>query len=68
MMAVINECCAGLNELIPALEAELTPDEFNRIKREIGRMMNTIDSSLSAKIAFVYSDQAPVAVPIAHPL
>jgi hypothetical protein len=68
MMAVINGCCAGLNELLPVLQTELSSDEFKRMKREIGRVMNTLDSSLSAKIAFDYPDLAPVAVPIAHRL
>jgi hypothetical protein len=68
MMTVINGCCAGLSDLLPALEAELSPDEFMRMKREIGRVMGTLDSSLSAKIAFDYPDLASVAVPIAHKL
>jgi hypothetical protein len=68
MMTVINECCGRLNSLLPTLEVELSAEEFGRMKREIARVMNTLDSSLSAKIAFEYPDLAPVAVPIAHKL
>jgi hypothetical protein len=68
MMAVIDGCCTGLNELLPVLQTELSSDEFKRMKREVGRVMNTLNSSLTAKIAFGYPDLAPAAVPIAHPL
>ena len=68
MMAVIDGCCSGLNSLLPALEAELSSDEFKRIKREIARVINVMDSSVAAKIAFEYPDLAPTAIPIAHKL
>ena len=68
MMTVIEECGAGLFALLPALEAELSPDEFGRIKREIARVITVMDSSISAKIAAEYPELALEAVPIAHKL
>lgn len=68
LMKVIEECGTGLMGVLPALEAELTPDEFGKIKREIARIIITMDSAISAKIAAEYPDLAPEAVPIAHKL
>jgi hypothetical protein len=68
VMKVIEECGAGLFAVLPALEAELTPDEFKRIKREVARVISVMDESISAKIAAEYPDLAPEAVPIAHKL
>jgi hypothetical protein len=39
---------------------------LKRFKREIAPVMNVMDSSVSAKIAFEYPDLALTAVPIAH--
>jgi hypothetical protein len=68
LMKVIEECGRGLFAVLPALESELSPDEFKRIKREIARVISTMDQSISAKIAAEYPDLAPEAVPIAHKL
>lgn len=68
LMKVIEACGTGLFGALPALEAELSPDEFGRIKREIARVITVMDSSISAKIAAEYPDLAPEAVPIAHKL
>ena len=68
LMKIIEECGVGLFGVLPALEAELSPDEFKRIKREIGRVISVMDESISAKIAAEYPDLAPEAVPIAHKL
>jgi hypothetical protein len=53
---------------LPALEAELSEEEFRRIKREIGRVISVMDESISAKIAAEYPDLAPEALPIVHKL
>ncbi len=68
LMNVIETCGKGLFAALPALEAELSADEFKRIKREIARVISTMDQSISAKIASEYPDLAPEAVPIAHKL
>jgi hypothetical protein len=68
LMRVIEDCGKGLFALLPELEAELSPDEFKRVKREIARVVTTMDESLSAKVAAEYPDLAPEAVPIAHKL
>lgn len=68
MMQVIVRCGNELVGFLPALEKELSPEEFKRIKREIGRVISTMDDSISAKIAFDYPELAPEAVPIAHKL
>jgi hypothetical protein len=68
LMHVIEECGKGLFALLPTLESELTPEEFERIKREIGRVITTMDAALSAKVAAEYPDLAREAVPIAHKL
>ena len=68
LMDVIEGCGKGLVRLLPALESELTPDEFKKIKREIGRVISVMDESLSAKVAAEYPDLAPEAFPIAHKL
>jgi len=68
LMRVIEGCGKGLFALLPELEAELSPDEFKRVKREIARVVTTMDESLSAKVAAEYPDLAPEAVPIAHKL
>lgn len=68
MMRVIEDCGKGLFALLPELEAELSPDEFKRVKREIARVITTMDESLSAKVAAEFPDLAPEAVPIAHKL
>lgn len=68
LMCVIEDCGRGLFALLPELEAELSPDEFKRVKREIARVVTTMDESLSAKVAAEYPDLAPEAVPIAHKL
>lgn len=49
-------------------EAELTPDEFRRIKREIGRAISVTDEPISAKVAADYPELAPEAIPIAPKL
>lgn len=68
LMSVIEGCGKGLFAVLPALEAELSADEFKRIKREIARVISVMDESISAKIAAEYPDLAPEAVPIAHKL
>ncbi len=68
LMRVIEDCGKGLFALLPELEAELSPDEFKRVKREIARVVTTMDESLSSKVAAEYPDLAPEAVPIAHKL
>jgi hypothetical protein len=68
IMNTIDACCRGLFSVLPKLETELSPEEFSRIKREIGRVIGVIDSSISAKIAAEYPDLAPTAVPTAHKL
>jgi len=68
MMVVIDTCGKGLCAVLPSLEAELSPEEFQRIKREVARVINTMDQAISAKIAAEYPDLAPEAVPIAHKL
>jgi hypothetical protein len=64
----IDACGSGLFSVLPKLEAELSPEEFSRIKREFGRVIGVMDSSISAKIAAEYPDLAPTAVPTAHKL
>jgi hypothetical protein len=64
LMQVVVTCGNGLFALLPKLESELTPDEFSRIRREIGRVISTMDTALSAKVADQYPDLAPEAVPI----
>jgi hypothetical protein len=66
VMNVVESCGAGLFAELPALEVELTPDEFKRMKREIAWVIAVMDASISGKIAAVYPDRAPEAVPIAH--
>jgi hypothetical protein len=68
LIDVIQGCGKGLVRLLPALESELSPDEFKRIKREIGRVISVMDESLSAKVAAEYPDLVPEAVPIARKL
>ena len=68
LIEVIERCGKDLFSFLPALEKELTPDEFKRIKREIARVITTMDSSISAKVAAEYPDLAPEAAPIAHKL
>lgn len=67
-MSVIEGCGKGLFAILPALEAELSPDELKTIKREISRVISVMDQSISAKIAAQYPDLAPEAAPIAHKL
>jgi hypothetical protein len=62
-MRVIEDCGKGLFALLPKLAAELSPDEFKRVKREIARVVTTMDESLSAKVAAEYPELAPEAVP-----
>jgi hypothetical protein len=57
LMKVIKQCGDGLSD-----------DEFQKIKREIGRVIAVMDSSISAKIAAEYPELAPEALPIAHKL
>ena len=68
LMSVIEGCGKELFAVLPALESELSPDEFKGIKREIARVISIMDSSISAKVAAEYPDLAPEAVPIAHKL
>jgi hypothetical protein len=68
LMGVIERCGKDLFTFLPMLEQELAPEEFKKIKREIGRVIATMDSSISAKIAAEYPDLAPEAVPIAQKL
>jgi hypothetical protein len=68
LMSVIEQCGKGLFAVLPSLEAELSPDEFKKIKREIARVITTMDETVSAKVAAEYPDLAPEAVPIAHKL
>ena len=68
LMTIVVECGNSLISTLPVLEQELTPEEFKRIKREIGRVIGCMDDSISAKIAAEYPDLAPEAVPIAHKL
>ena len=66
IMSHIVKSGNGLISLLPELEQELTEQEFKVIKREIGRIIGTMDSALSAKVAHQYPELAPEAVPIAH--
>ena len=66
LMHVIEACGNGLFALLPDLQRELGPEEFEKAKREIGRVIATMDQALSAKVAAEYPDLAPEAVPIAH--
>ena len=68
LMKVVVDCGIGLFATLPSLEAELTPDELLRMRREIGRVISVMDEAISAKIAAAYPDLAPEAVPIAHKL
>jgi hypothetical protein len=68
LMEAIETCGQRLSSFLPALEKELSPEEFKKIKREIGRVISTMDDCISAKIAAEYPDLAPEAVPIAHKL
>jgi len=68
LMAAINQCAAGLCSTLPALEQELTPDEFKVMKREIGRILGVMDSSVSAKVSYYFPDLATDAAPLAHPI
>ena len=68
LMSVIEECGKGLFAVLPTLEAEFSPNEFKRMKREMARVIAVMDESISAKIAAEYPDLAPEAVPIAHKL
>ena len=68
LMRVVEDCGKGLFALLPDLEKELTPAEFTALKREIGRVIATMDQSLSAKVAAEYPDLAAEALPIAHKL
>ena len=68
LMDVIETCGRGLFAALPALEAELSADDFKTVKREIARVISTMDQSISAKVASEYPDLAPEAVPIAHKL
>ena len=68
LMSVIEECGKGLFAVLPSLETELPPDDFKKIKREIARVITTMDQAISAKVAAEYPDLAPEAVPIAHKL
>jgi hypothetical protein len=66
LMHVIETCGKDLVALLPDLQRELSPEEFKKAKREIGRILSVMDDSLSAKVAAEYPDLAPEAVPIAH--
>jgi hypothetical protein len=66
LMHVVEDCGRGLMACLPALQNELSPEEFRRMKRGIGRVIATMDQSVSAKVAAEYPDLAPEAVPIAH--
>jgi len=66
LMHVIEDCGKGLFALLPDLQRELSPEEFEKAKREIGRIVSVMDEALSAKVAAEYPDLAPEAVPIAH--
>jgi len=68
LMKIIVDCGNGLVGVLPTLESELSPDQFKRIKREIGRVISVMDDSISAKVAAEYPDLAPEALPIAHKL
>jgi hypothetical protein len=68
LMEIIVECGNRLVKLLPKLESELSPEDFRKIKREVGRVISVMDESLSAKVAAEYPDLAPEAVPIAHKL
>jgi hypothetical protein len=68
LMTVVEDCGKGLFAALPALQAELSEDDFRKMKREIGRVIATMDSAISAKVAAEYPDLAPEAVPIAHKL
>ena len=66
LMDVVEECGKGLFAMLPVLEAELSPEEFKRLKREVARVISTMDECISANIASEYPDLAPEAVPIAR--
>jgi hypothetical protein len=68
IMKVIESCGRELSGFLPTLEKELSPEDFKKMKREIGRVITTMDDCLAAKIAAEYPDLAPEAVPIAHKL
>jgi hypothetical protein len=67
-MTAVEECGKRLFAALPALQAELSEGDFRKIKREIGRVITTMDSAISAKVAAEYPDLAPEAVAIAHKL
>ena len=67
-MAIVEECGVGLSRLLPTLEDELSQHEFKAMAREIGRVVSTLDDSISAKVAAEYPELAPEAVPIAKKL
>jgi hypothetical protein len=48
LMHVIEACGNGLLALLPDLQRELSPEEFEEAKREIGRIVATTDQALSA--------------------
>jgi ribosomal protein L29 len=68
LMTIVKDCGKELFAALPALQSELSEDEFRKMKREIARVITTMDSAISAKVATEYPDLVPEAVPIAHKL
>jgi len=68
LMDIVNTSAKRFIQLLPTLERELTEEELKRIKREIGRVLGTMDDGISAKVAAEFPELAPQALPIAHKL
>lgn len=65
-MTLIEHVGVEFCTFLPILESELDPDEFRTYKREIGRIITTMDDCISARVAAEFPDLAPEAVPIAY--
>jgi hypothetical protein len=59
LMRVIETCGKDLVTLLPDLQRELSPEEFKKAKREVGRILSVVDESLSAKVAAEYRTWLP---------
>lgn len=68
LMTIVEDCGKQLFAALPALQSELSKDEFQKMKREIARVITTMDAAIAAKVAAEYPDLAPEAVPIADKL
>ena len=68
LMAAIESCGMRLFAVLPALEQELTPEEFAKMRHEISAIISTMDSSISVHVAHAHPDIAPQMVPWARPI